>query len=284
MIFIYTTDLHGDQKKYNNILSYALDHKINLIHLGADILPKGKNLFDIQQTFLQKFLRNFYKTAKDYGITILTSFGNDDLFSLKKEFRKFASLLDEQPVEIEGYLFKSYPWVCDYPFALKSACKLDYRGWMRPFCLWGVDYLENGLRVEIENENIDKYFKKKTTIQEDLENEIILHNKVIWSCHMPPRELELDVCGRRTKDGYDRFERVGSVSIYNWIKKQQPMITLHGHIHENYDITKRWKVLLGNTLVIQPGQPFVTIYDKEEKTRFVVIEIKDTIESTLVEI
>lgn len=284
MLFIYATDLHGDQNKYKSILSYAIDHKINIVHLGADILPKGRNLPDIQSTFVKKFLKDFYQTAKNNGIKLLATFGNDDLVSMKKEFRKFGSLLDEQPEEIEGFLFKSYPWVCDYPFSLKSICKLDYRGWMRPFCLDGVDYLEDGKRHEILD--IDKYLAKKTTIQEDLDKEIVLHKNLIMSCHMPPRELELDVCGRRTLTGYDLLERVGSKSIYDWIVRQQPLLTLHGHIHENYAITKRWKVILNKTTVIQPGQPFVTFYDKEAKTRFVKIELEpeNVIDTTLIEI
>ncbi|MDD5650471.1 MAG: hypothetical protein PHF86_08665 [Candidatus Nanoarchaeia archaeon] len=278
MLFLYATDLHGDQEKYKKILSYALDHQIKIIHLGADILP------DVQTTFVKKFLREFYQKAKDNEIKILASFGNDDLVSMKKEFRRYGSLLDEEPVEIEGFLFKAYPYVCDYPFPLKSICKLDYRGWMRPFCLDGVNYTENGMRVEILD--IDKYLAKKSTIQEDLAKEIVLHKNFIFSCHMPPRNLELDVCGRRIHTGYDRLERVGSVSIYNWIKEQQPLLSLHGHIHENYAITKQWKVILGKTLVVQPGQPFLTIYDKEAKTRFVKFELENehVVDATLIEI
>jgi len=273
MLFLYATDLHGDQEKYKKILSYALDHQIKIIHLGADILPKGRNLPEIQMTFVKKFLKEFYQKAKDNGIKILATFGNDDLVSMKKEFRKFGSLLNEEPVEIEGFLFKAYPYVCDYPFALKSICKLDYRGWMRPFCLDGVDYTEDGKRIEILD--IDKYLAKKSTIQEDLAKEVILHKNLIMSCHMPPKNLELDVCGRRTPTGYDRLERVGSKSIYEWIKVQQPTMFLCGHIHESHSITNVWRKNLNKTLVIQPGQM--------QRTTFVLIKIEnEQIETELI--
>jgi Icc-related predicted phosphoesterase len=283
MLFIYATDLHGIEKKYNDILNYALDNKIKLIHLGSDFLPKGYNITEIQKKFINKFLKNYFEKASQNGIKILVFFGNDDIYSRKKYFRKFGNLLNENPVEIEGILFKAYPYVCDYPFGLKSACKLDYRGWNRPFCKKGVDVSEKGF---VDINDLDLYFSEKTTIEEDLQKEIVTHPCTVYAIHMPPANLELDVCGRLLQNGtYDCLNPVGSKSIYNWIEKEQPLLTLHGHIHESYSITGVWKKYLGKTLVVQPGQIYPNIYMPVPKTNFVLFEINQyVVSSTFIEI
>jgi len=298
MKFIYTTDLHGQKNKFNDILSYAIDNKIKIVHLGGDLLPKPRkisvadalyftftyqndirhlkrfeklyNPLEVQRTFVNGFLKGYYREALKAGIKLLSFFGNDDYYSLKKNFKKYGILLDEQFAELEGYLFKAYPFVCDYPFALKTACKLDYRGWERPFSKRAVD-------EQKEIINLDEYFNKKTTIEEDLKKEIILSNNLIMSCHMPPKDVKLDVCGRKLESGkFDKIQTIGSKSVYNWICREQPLLMLCGHVHENYEITGLWKTHIGKTLVVQPGQSF--------KTRFVLFEIRKEIESTLIEI
>jgi Icc-related predicted phosphoesterase len=91
---------------------------------------------------------------------------------------------------------------------------------------------------------------------------------------MPPKGLSLDVC-------YNE-EKVGSHSVFEWIKREQPLLTLHGHIHESYDVTSVWKRNVGKTLVVQPGQyGFST-----NKVRFVKFDLESNRvkSATLVEI
>ena len=39
--FVYGTDFHGNVKKYSDVLLFAIDHKIPIVHIGADLLPKN---------------------------------------------------------------------------------------------------------------------------------------------------------------------------------------------------------------------------------------------------
>jgi Icc-related predicted phosphoesterase len=39
----------------------------------------------------------------------------------------------------------------------------------------------------------------------------------------------------------------GSIAIRRFIEKRQPLITLHGHIHESTRITGSWRERLGRT-------------------------------------
>jgi Icc-related predicted phosphoesterase len=78
--------------------------------------------------------------------------------------------------------------------------------------------------------------------------------------HMPPANLGLDHCMNGDK--------VGSRAIHEFIKKKQPLLTLHGHIHESPDVSGKWQAKLGETLCIQPGQ-----YGQLEDFVYAVIDL-----------
>lgn len=267
--FLYATDLHGDEQKYNDLFDFAIEHEIGLIHLGADLLPKGSHLEKIQKKFLKGFLKQFYERCSANNIKLLCFFGNDDIYRYKEHFREYGSLLNEDPQNINGYNFIAYQYVPDYPFPLCDACKYDYDGWEpEPYDGKKIIMSEKG-RVVLDNPS--EYFKQKGTIQQDLDNIHAFDNTII-SIHTPPSGLNLDVCG-----GFGPIRRVGSLSVHNWIKREQPLLVLCGHIHESHNVTGFWKAELGNTLVIQPGQRY-------GKTIMVMIEITNgNIKSYLIE-
>ena len=41
---------------------------------------------------------------------------------------------------------------------------------------------------------------------------------------------------------------MGSIAIKNFIEEKQPLLTLHGHIHESARITGNWKDKIGKTI------------------------------------
>lgn len=248
MKFIYATDLHGDQHKYGAVLDYATRLGIKVIHLGADLLPKGPGILKIQKNFVKGFLADFYEEAKNKGITVLAFFGNDDIYTRKQYFRKFGSLLDENLFETEGYTFTAYGYVPDYMFGLKTACKLDYPGWWCP-----EDYIHDPSDVGGEGfygiEDIQKYFLEKGTIEEDLRT-FPGGDSIIAAIHTPPFDSGLDVVPR----GDGKYLNVGSRAVRKWIETAQPRMVLSGHIHEAPSISGLWKCQIGKTLVLQPGQ------------------------------
>jgi Icc-related predicted phosphoesterase len=265
--FLYATDLHGNHSKYRKLLDLAIETKTNLIHLGADILPKGHNFFDEQKCFIKYFLKDFYAQCNEKNIKVLASFGNDDLYTYKKLFKEYGDLLDEKPYSLEDYTFYSYNFVPDNPFGLKTACKLDSKYWK-----FKEEYWTNP--VEVVNEefcpiaDVDKYFREKGTIENDLKKLKCKKNSIV-AFHCPPAKNDLDVC--------ENGKRVGSEAIYKWIMLNQPDLCLCGHIHESYKVTSGiWQKYIGNTLVVQPGQLYTF--------RAVLIEIdKDNLRTDLIE-
>jgi Icc-related predicted phosphoesterase len=70
--------------------------------------------------------------------------------------------------------------------------------------------------------------------------------RAILVCHAPPLGMGLANVDNKTD--------VGSVALSRWIQKHQPLLTLHGHIHESPMITGVHTAKLGRTTVHQPGQ------------------------------
>lgn len=252
MRFLYTTDLHGDVNHYKAILQCARDMGVQLIHIGADLLPKNcEDMGGSQRAFINKFLSGWFQQAHALGIEVLSFFGNDDFWSLKEAYKLRCNthLLDESECTHHNVLFKrAYPYVPDYPFGLKTACKLerDPISLAQPYLSTPVDVDSSGNTIVIED--VHKFFHDRGTIDDDLELGYSVPQTVptVMSFHSPPAFCRLDQCYR---DG-----AVGSKAIFNWILKEQPTVVVCGHIHESPDITGEWQRTVDKTLVVQPGR------------------------------
>jgi Icc-related predicted phosphoesterase len=43
---------------------------------------------------------------------------------------------------------------------------------------------------------------------------------------------------------------IGSVAIRRFIESRQPLLTLHGHVHESARLTSAWRQRIGRTLCL----------------------------------
>lgn len=80
----------------------------------------------------------------------------------------------------------------------------------------------------------------------------------IFNFHAPPYGTMLDLAPELdankkpvTVAGQVNFVHVGSKAVYNAIEKYQPLIGLHGHIHESYG-----NDTIGETPVVNPGSEY----------------------------
>jgi len=139
-------------------------------------------------------------------------------------------------------LFKTYPvfgysYVPPTPFLLKDWEKYDISRHVDPGCVSP----EEGIRSLPQAVDSIKY----STIKEDLEKLVRDENmeKAIFLFHAPPYKTNLD---RAALDGkmidYVPLDvNVGSIAIQRFIKNRQPLLTLHGHIHESTRMTGSWQ-------------------------------------------
>ncbi len=81
----------------------------------------------------------------------------------------------------------------------------------------------------------------------------------IFNIHVPPFDSGLDegpdidpeTWNQNTSAGRSLTKPVGSTAVRDVILEHQPMLSLHGHIHES-----RGAVQIGQTLAVNPGSDY----------------------------
>lgn len=113
-----------------------------------------------------------------------------------------------------------------------------------------LNELGENSRVAAE-EKIKEVIRRETTQVENAENVIMVY-------HAPPYNTSLDLAPRITEDmtyakvgGQPDIIHVGSTSVREAIEDVQPLLSLHGHIHESKGAEK-----IGKTLCLNPGSEY----------------------------
>ena len=251
MRVVFVTDLHGSKWKYERLFEVAKDFHANVVINGGDMLPKNNDLFK-QDDFITGYLDEYFALFDDAGIYYLCYPGNDDLKIFDELFEEtcskhpFVGYLGQCKFNIGSYEFVGMNWVVDYPFQLKDRCRMDTADY-----IFQEQFAKGLFSTHDGWQEIDDWFtcaKMLPTIEEELDRLVRPNDmsKSVYVIHMPPCNLGLDRC-------YHGAE-VGSKAVYNFLAKNQPKLSLHGHIHESPEVTGQWYAKIGETLCIQPGQ------------------------------
>jgi len=235
---LYCSDLHGSNKLYDKLISYANKHKeINAVIIGGDLCPHGvgdiEESINLQKEFIEKFLIPKLKECKK---EIFLMMGNDDfrvnLKILEAEEKKGTfKLLNGTPKKIDGKKIIGYSYVSEMPFLLKDWEKLD---------------TAESKQLTDPKEDIRTMPKEKGTIEDDMKK---LGNADIYVFHCPPFQTNLDVLPNK--------QNVGSKAIRKFIEEKQPILTLHGHIHESVIASGEFMDKIGNTICVNPGSDYL---------------------------
>lgn len=271
MKMLYVTDMHGDKAKYEKILDVALSQHIKLIVNGGDMLPKLGKRHEEQPRFINEYLRDYFRHLQVNGISYLAMLGNDDLKAVDDVFGRICAEFDNvhditcKKVVIEGYEFIGMDSILDHPFGCKDRVVME-KNYIHQRQLSTVALLSNS----IEYDRIYNWIEYSTTklphMCEILNSlpKTIHPDKTIYIMHMPPASLHLGQL-------YSQDLDIGSQDIYDFLKENQPLLSLHGHIHESPDTKKgRWMNQILNTTCIQPGQR--EFYDEEMIYAFIDLD------------
>ena len=255
MKILYVTDLHGDKNKYRKSFEIAVEKKITVIVNGGDMLPKlGERHLD-QPAFINGFLRDYFKELQEHNITYLTMLGNDDLLSVDGLFEQVCDEFGNvhniagKKVLIGGYEFIGMNNILEHPFGCKDRVitEKDYIPQRQLSYFAGISNEYGYDRIF----NWLEYSKTELPLMCDILQELPEpenQKQTIYVMHMPPEGLRL---GQLLYQDLD----IGSVDIYEFLKSKQPLLSLHGHIHESPDTEKgTWINQIQHTVCIQPGQ------------------------------
>lgn len=249
--FVYVTDLHGSRWRYERALELAAEVRAALIINGGDLLPHGR-VHEEQARFIQEFLDPHFAACGDRGIRCILIPGNDDLAAhdplLDAVCGKYplVSNVARRLVSVGAYDIIGLDLVADFPFRLKDRARMDTRDALfPPQSSGGILSVPGGWK---EIPDWPAYARTLQTIQDELGALPAPRDpgRAVYILHGPPAGLGLDVC----RGGMP----VGSRAVLRFLERVQPLLALHGHIHESPEESGAWKNTVGRTVCIQPGQ------------------------------
>ncbi|MFB3886737.1 MAG: metallophosphoesterase [Thermodesulfobacteriota bacterium] len=284
MKFLYASDLHGKISLYEGLFSLAISSSAEIIALGGDLLPslpptkRYEDMLPNQMAFISQFLRGFLKEIIERTRTkrIFLISGNWDLgypYLFEESTEGIVDLNQKIDQISDGYELIGYPFVPPTPFRPKDYEKMD-----DPESAWPPQKNPSYIRtceqtVQLTPIDPHLFLKKRETIREDLDRlpKPPQPNRAIYIMHSPPFGTRLDVI--------EGGKSAGSRSIRAFIQEHQPLLTLHGHIHESPDLSGSYFDRIGKTLSINPGQ---SIWKEKESSKLYAVTFEmENLEGTL---
>jgi Icc-related predicted phosphoesterase len=177
---------------------------------------------------LDKWLSLLVEKINTKEITTIVMPGNDDELVIDDVIKRYSDrgviYPLEKIIEIGGVEVVSSPYVNPTP-------------WKTP--------------REMDEKDLEKHLEKLISKLKD-------PGKSIFNFHPPPYDTKLDLAPKLTKDlkvvtiaGVPQYEHVGSKAVRKMHEKYQPIIGLHGHIHESSGFD-----YIGKTVVVNPGSEY----------------------------
>ena len=254
------SDIHQMSDKWKKLVKACKKEKPDVVAIAGDLFPKNDGI--INQIKFVKHVEKYIDQIKNMDIEVVLILGNDDNQLLIPKFQELdekglCHFVHDKVKVVKEYEFVGMSWVPDYPFTYKFWVKADLPEDMH-IC---IEQFGEPIVLNSENKfeeikgNYFNYLLKKGTIKEQLDMlipKVQNMNRSIWLIHAPPAFMKLDVCGYG--------EEVGSKAITFFLEHNNPMLTIHGHIHESPEVTGIWKKQVGDTLVIQNGQLYYDLY------------------------
>jgi Icc-related predicted phosphoesterase len=284
----YASDIHGSERVFRKFINAASFYKVQAVVFGGDLTGKamipfvqtspgtyeadvagvrrvvseGSELTELEQfvrdrgtyayrttpeelaalqsdpeLVTQAFSRVMLQTAEKWvtladerlraaGIPALMMPGNDDEPEVKKILAQGEWITDAEDrlVHLEGYQVISFGWATTTP-------------WHSP--------------REVSEEELGVHLKA-------LADQLDPDQPVIFNFHDPPANSGLDMAYKLTRDmkvemagGQAMLAPVGSTSVRDLIQRVQPVLSLHGHIHESRAVRK-----IGRTVAVNPGSSY----------------------------
>mgnify|MGYP001496570960 CR=1 FL=1 len=204
---------------------YPLQMSVERLHeLDQDPAKRAACFQEVMLEGVDRWMKLAAEKLRGTGIRCFVSPGNDDEMEVDDVIRRaeLVELAEGRVVEIEGYSMISTGWSNPTP--------------------WKTH------REESEEQLAQRIDAMATQIADP--------SQAIFNLHCPPYKSGLDEAPAIDADlkllhGGRALRPVGSTAVREAIEKHQPLISLHGHIHESKGAVK-----IGKTLSINPGSAY----------------------------
>jgi Icc-related predicted phosphoesterase len=204
---------------------YPLQMTLERLHeLDQDEKKRSECFHEVMLDGVERWMGMAGDKLRGTGVRCFVCPGNDDEMEVDDVIRRsdFVELGEGRMVEIDGFTMISTGWSNHTPW--------------------------NTHREETEEKLAERI--------EAMASQVTDSSKAIFNLHCPPYKSGLDEAPAIDADlkllhGGRALRPVGSTAVRAAIERHQPLISLHGHIHESKGAVK-----LGKTLSINPGSSY----------------------------
>ena len=198
-----------------------------LDHTWDDPAAVHRVFLDLMRESLERWMTWAEQKIAGTGVGVYVMTGNDDPPELRELLAQSSIITDpeDQLIDLgEGISMISCGWSNRTP-------------WNSP--------------REMDEDDLDRHIEKLTA---DLPGP----ERAVFNLHVPPIRTAIDQAPLLdgslkpvVKGGAVLMESVGSEAVRRVIERHQPMLSLHGHIHES-----RGAIKIGRTLCVNPGSEY----------------------------
>ena len=195
--------------------------------LEKDAFMMGKRFEHEMAERVREWMRLAEEKLAPENITLYFMCGNDDLFSIDDVIREFPFVKNPDMTRLE----------MEIGFDIVGCSDANMTPWK--------------CERDLEESELEKKLDALAGLVRNPENTIAV-------LHVPPFDSTLDVCPELDKNlkiitqgGQVVMKNAGSKAVRDWIEKIQPVLSLHGHIHESPG-----HVHIGRTLAVNAGSEY----------------------------
>lgn len=286
----YTTDVHGSTVVFKKFINAAKFYDVQVLILGGDMVGK-MIIPIVEQAngrFSANYLGKVYDIASaDELAKIELNFENSGLYPIRvtpeevQQYREDSRLVEKKFIELATNRITRWLEIAeerlrgsgvrcyiqpgnDDPYEVDVAFRQSeiIRNVDRQIVMMDDDH--ELLNVGAANQTPwncprDKSEDELTQIIEELASKLRNPTQAVFNLHVPPYDTNLDQAPELDKNltpklslsGGFKIVPVGSKAVRQAIEKYQPLLGLHGHIHESRSAQK-----LGRTMCINPGSEY----------------------------
>jgi Icc-related predicted phosphoesterase len=286
---LYATDFHGSEAFFRKFLAAALQYKAQVLIVGGDVtgkamvpvVHKGGGRYEgylfnrREQPATTAELEKLKQTISNVGFYPLV-LEQDEAMALESDadrmsavferamcdrIRQWLALADEKltPHGIRLYFMPGNDDLYSIDRVIDEFPSVANPDGKR---LWIDDDHE---LIGVSNANMTPWRCARDLEEERLEarlNQVAAllerPSTALMALHVPPYDSGIDVCPELdanlkiiARGGQILMKPVGSLAVRRLIERLQPLVTLHGHIHEAPGHTR-----IGRTLCMNPGSEY----------------------------
>lgn len=252
----FVSDLHGRIPRYEKLFGAISRERPDAVFVGGDFLPHAWHFAEASvpesRDFVGDFLTaNLLELRRELGASyprVFLIMGNDDARLEETAVLEAAALgiweyAHNRRTTLGEFEVYGYAYVPPTPFLRKDWDRYDVSRYVDP----GAVSPEEGFRtVPVSEDEV-----RQATIKDDLvqlAGDADL-TKSVFLFHAPPYQTKLDwsLQEGRMIDHVPLDRHLGSIAVRRFIESRQPLLTLHGHVHEAARLSGSWRDRLGRT-------------------------------------